>query len=79
MLTPLEFLKIIKLLKHMLQKKKRYFDKSKLSYMSLIEHGIRILGVFKSRILIITLVFFIFTFKFYAQPLVFSLYFIKTI
>jgi len=69
-------LKNNKIIKTYASKKKRYFDKSKLSYMSLIEHGIRILGVFKSRILIITLVFFIFTFKFYAQPLVFSLYFI---
>ena len=51
------------------KRKKRYFDKSKLSLLSLIEHSFRINAVFFSRIFVISLFYIVFANIFLSSSL----------
>ena len=55
-------------------KNKRLYDKSKLNYLALVDHSLRIFAVFRDRFLAVSLVVFILTFFCLKQPLVFLTY-----
>ena len=57
-------------------KNKRLYDKSKLNYLDLVDHSLRIFTVFRNRFLGVSLVVFILTFICLKQPLAFLTYFI---
>lgn len=61
------------------KREKRYFDKSKLNFLSLIEHSLRVNTVFFKRIFVVSLIYSILIFIFFPSNFIYFLIFLITL